>query len=437
MSGRIDPERPTAYAGPRNGLERRICRFLFQFMLGGSGIHFVFGNASIDGVDDAQDSDFAVAVPDLWITFKILLRPNLWVGESYVAGKWYLIRGDLADFLEAIYVGANPAFRSYYRLLSGMRGLNFLLRQHLLTYFYTRKVASHYEVDSRVYELILDEDMLYTCAFFNTGYEELAAAQKHKLAVTIERLSLPSGHAAVLDIGCGWGAIERAVVQQHPTARVCGLTISQSQIDWARNRDAACLSGEQAQRIEYRLEDYLNHHNEGHYDAISVVGMIEHVGLSGYPAFFEKIYTLLKPGGNAVIHTIVSPDPAHPTNAWIDRHIFTGGHAPSISELIRCAEIQGFRIAGVHIYPPRHYRRTIECWLLNFRANLRLIEVHLRSRGSSNAEIDRFVRVWTFYLSGVRNMFAEEGKGSHQIVQLCLQRLEDVGVPQKHADGDA
>src|ERR1700730_3424756 len=117
MSARIAPDRPTAYAGPRNGLERRICRFLFQFMLGGSGIHFVFGEASIDGVDDAQVSDFAVAVPDLWITFKILPRPNLWVGESYVAGKWYLIRGDLADFLEAIYVGANPAFRSYYRLL--------------------------------------------------------------------------------------------------------------------------------------------------------------------------------------------------------------------------------------------------------------------------------------------------------------------------------
>jgi len=392
-------------------------------MLGGSNIRFVFGEPSVNRGDCPQRHSFTVAAPDLWTTLKILLRPNLWVGESYVAGKWYLIQGDLADFLEAIQVSANPVFRSYYRILSGMRGLHFFLRQHLLTYFFTRKVARHYEIDSRIYELILDEHMLYTCAFFNSGHEELAKAQQEKLAATIERLSLPSGDAAVLDIGCGWGAIERAVVRQYPKASVCGLTISKSQIDWARNRDAACLSVEQAQRIEYRLEDYLDHNNEGYYDAICVVGMIEHVGLSGYPVFFERIYKLLKLRGNAVIHTIVSPDPAHPTNAWIDRHIFMGGHAPSISELVRSAEMQGFRISGVHVYPPRHYHQTIKCWLHNFQTNSRLIETHLRNRGSSDAEIDRFIRTWAFYLSGVRGMFAEGAKGSHQIVQLCLLRL--------------
>jgi cyclopropane-fatty-acyl-phospholipid synthase len=151
--------------------------------------------------------------------------------------------------------------------------------------------------------------------------------------------------------------------------------------------------------------------------------MIEHVGLGGYDEFFLKLYELLKLKGTVVIHTIVSPRSAIPSNAWIDRHIFTGGYAPSISELIGAVEKQPFQISAAHIYPSRHYRKTIECWLLNFHANIVPIEVYLRQKGYNDEEVARFIRIWIFYLSSVRNMFAENDAGSHQIVQLCLQKL--------------
>ena len=178
----------------------------------------------------------------------------------------------------------------------------------------------------------------------------------------------------------------------------------------------------QASRIEYRLEDYVDHDRSSYYDAVSVIGMIEHVGLGGYPQFFSKIHRLLKPGGKALIHTIVSPSPSVPSNRWIDKHIFSGGYTPSISELTRAAEKQPFRITCLFVYEPRHYRKTIECWLSNFERNAPMLRSYLFQVEHTEREVSRMMRTWMFYLSGVRNMFLE-GEGSHQVVQLCLERL--------------
>ena len=372
--------------------------------------------------------DFVVAPPGLWTTLKILLAPTLWVGESYVAGSWYLKKGNLADFLELIKTEANATFKAYYYLLSGIKGLRFWLRQRALTRYYTRKVRSHYEVDSRVYELFLDKEMLYTCAFFLHDSNTLAEAQQNKLSAVIDRLSLPSHSPRVLDIGCGWGGMARAIVTRHDTAEVCGLTISERQITWAKQRDAHALSPSQLTQICYKLEDYVDHNRVEYYHAVSVIGMIEHVGLSGYGTFFDKIHNLLQPGGTAVIHTIISPVPAHPANAWIDRHIFTGGHTPSISEVARAAELHRFYISGIFVYPPKHYRRTIECWLRNFQDNLGSITQYLRETGYADREIEQFARTWIFYLSGVRNMFAEGRDGSYQIAQFSIRKL-----PENHS----
>jgi cyclopropane-fatty-acyl-phospholipid synthase len=113
------------------------------------------------------------------------------------------------------------------------------------------------------------------------------------------------------------------------------LSISKNQLAWSKKRDGECLLPAQARRIEYRLEDYVDHERTNHYDAISVIGMIEHVGLGGYPELFSTIHRLLKPGAKALIHTIVSPLASVPSNRWIEKHIFSGGYAPSISELTR------------------------------------------------------------------------------------------------------
>jgi cyclopropane-fatty-acyl-phospholipid synthase len=284
-------------------------------------------------------------------------------------------------------------------------------------------VKRHYEVDSKIYEKILDEEMLYTCAFFKNEGQTLEEAQQNKINMTIERMSIPDGPARLLDIGSGWGGMARAVVKRYNQVTVCGLSISKNQISWAEQRDADTLSKGQLDRVDYCLEDYVDHRKFDYYDAISVVGMIEHVGLGGYDEFFDKIHSFLKSGGTALVHTIVSPLPAIPTNRWIDKHIFTGGYAPSLSELLRAAEKRKFRISGVYVHQPRHYRRTIECWLENLLRNINETTEYLQGISYSEAEIEEFTRTWVFYLSAVRNMFADDDEMSHQVVQVSLTKL--------------
>src|SRR5580704_4764973 len=382
--------RPNTYVSPRSAIEIFACKLLFRIMIRSPRIRIRFETES-DSPNDDTEFEFVLASPRLWTAIKLLIAPNLWVGESFTSGEWYLCQGDLSDFLEVVQKDAPRAFLRYYEFTAALRGVRYYLGQYLLNRYYTRKVRRHYEVDSRVYEMILDPEMVYTCGFFEDGNESLEAAQRKKLAAAITRLQLPNGPVKILDIGCGWGATARALVVGHSRAKVCGLSISKSQIDWAAKWDLQTLTADQLRRIEYRMEDYVDHDRVGFYDAVSVIGMIEHVGLGGYDAFFGRIYKFLKPGGTALVHTIISPTPAEPTNRWIDRHIFTGGYAPSVSELVRAIERHPFRIAGLYVYRPRHYRRTIECWLQNFKSNISSMSHYFKQVGDSETKIEKFI----------------------------------------------
>jgi cyclopropane-fatty-acyl-phospholipid synthase len=408
---------PTNYVGPHGPIRLAICKYICRLMITSRKVAL-----ATDCANEGDGPDFILCPPPLWITLKILIAPNLWVGESYVAGYWYLKKGSLADFLEIIRKEAPPRFRRYYELLAAFKGFRHYVGQYLLNAHYTRKVREHYEVDSKIYEMILDPEMVYTCAFFASVSDDLQVAQQNKLSAAIDRLSLPPDCSRVLDIGCGWGATERALVRLHPNVQVCALSISESQIAWAKARDAIILGDDQRRRIEYRVEDYIDHRGTARYDAVIIIGMIEHVGLGGYASFFRTLYEFLKPGGTALIHTIVAPTPGKPTNRWIDKHIFTGGYAPSISELIGAVEAQPLQITGVYIYSPSHYRRTIECWLNNFVSNEADLVSYLKLQGESEDGIDYFLRTWYFYLSGVRNMFSESNPRSYQVVQACIKK---------------
>ena len=413
---------PASYAPPKSPLEILVCRLLLRSILKSKQIQVDFGYAH-GGPSDPGDADFVLAPPKLWPTLKLMLAPNSWVGESFINGKWYLKKGNLSEFLHVSRRDAGAAFRKYYDLTSNFRGIRHYFGQHILNKYYTRKVKNHYEVDSKVYEMILDEEMLYTCAFFDQDTDTLADAQQNKLAATMARMAVPSGGARVLDIGCGWGAMARALVKRHPDVEVCGLSISKNQIDWAQRRDALCLSNSQISRIEYRLEDYVDHKRHDHYDAISAVGMIEHVGLGGYDKFFASIYNFLKRGGRAVIHTIVTPRSAAPTNNWIDKHIFTGGYAPSVSELTGAVERHPFQISGLYLHAAMNYKKTIELWIENYSKNAEKLRNYMNDINFSDEDAERFMRIWIFYLSGVRNMFVEErGEPSHQVLQMAITK---------------
>ncbi len=370
----------------------------------------------------SDDAQFIVAPPPLWRSLRILLRPNFWTGETFINGDWYLKKGDLAEFLRIIRKQAPRLFAAYYEYLSSFRGLSYYLGQYTLNRYFTRKARKHYDIDALIYEMILDDEMFYTCAFFDDQHPTLAEAQQNKIATAIARMDLPVESPRVLDIGCGWGATERALVRRHPSAEICGLSISASQIEWAVQKDVRSLTPLQAARIEYRLQDYEHHERAGYYDSICVIGMIEHVGLGGYRAFFSQIERLLRPGGTALIHTIVCPVSASPTNRWIDKYIFTGGYAPSVAELVSAIESQPLRVSNIHLHGPANYRRTIEAWIRNLAANADRMRAYLKANNLSDGEAEKIMLTWQFYLSGVRNMFDEDEPRTHQVAQVCIKK---------------
>jgi len=414
--------RPANYSPPQSAAETLLCRLLLSFMVNSKRVHIDFGRDG-GGANDPRDVDFILAAPRLAAAIRMMLAPGLKVGEGFVAGDWYLQKGNLSDFLRAGKANAKFPFKEYYLLSAKMGGIRHYLGQYILNRYFTRKVKHHYDVDSRIYEMLLDDEMVYTCGFFNNDGDGLAAAQQNKIATAIARMALPPDQARVLDIGCGWGATERALVRGHPGVEVCGLSISQGQIDWAKRKDLQSLSASEINRIEYRLEDYTDHKRSDYYDAISVIGMLEHVGLGGYDEFFAAAYKFLKPGGRALIHTIVSPTPATPTNKWIEKHIFTGGYAPSLSELTRSVEPHAFHISGMYLYPPVHYRKTIDAWTENFVKNIPDAAAYLKSIGFSTEKAEAFIRTWIFYLAAVRIMFTDDAERNHQIVQMCITKL--------------
>jgi cyclopropane-fatty-acyl-phospholipid synthase len=408
---------PVRYGGPRNVIERLICRWLFRLMIQD-------GKIAVDyGLGAAGDTaEFVIACPTLWAAIKIVLAPNLNVGETFVAGDWFLRRGKLSDFIALIKANPPRFYGAYYRCVSQFRGFRFYVEQFFLRRYFTRQVRSHYELDPVIYEFILDPELVYTCAFFDTPEDTLADAQQRKIATVISRMRLPEGPSHVLDIGCGWGATERALVRTYPEANVCGLTISRAQVEWASVRDQEHLSDGERARIEYRVEDFAAHKRRGHYDSICVVGLIEHVGLGGYGEFFRFIHDALKPGGTAVVHTIVAPVSEFPSNRWMDKHIFIGGYAPSVSELTHAIEQVPLALTGAYLHAPSEYRRTIEHWLENLQANrLRLID-HALARAGDREAAERTFRMWDFYLSAVRNMFDPSESQTYQIAHICVSK---------------
>jgi cyclopropane-fatty-acyl-phospholipid synthase len=409
-------KRPTAYRGPRSPVERYLCQRLFGVMIQTDLVQLQMD-------DDAEPSaPFVVAPPDLWTTVRIITDPGFWVGESYVAGRWYLRRGALADFLDTIQREAPRRFASYYRLVHRLRRWHHLLGQHLVNRSYTRQVKSHYDVDPILYGYILDDELVYTCGFFDAAHTSLSEAQQNKLQITLSRLALNGQRARVLDIGCGWGAAERAFVRQYQDGEICGLSISTGQIAWAKAKDEGSLTASDRERVEYRHEDYAQHDRPGYYDAVFAIGMIEHVGLGGYRQFFQQVGRLLAPGGTGLVHSILAPVSDIPSNRWIDRYIFRGGYAPSLAELTHAIESQPLRVTAIHLHEPSNYRTTLQSWIDNFHANLERLTGYLQGKGFGVARVEATIRTWEFYLSSVRNMFDPRAAHTHQTVQICFSK---------------
>lgn len=335
---------------------------------------------------------------------RTLRNPGLTVGETYMDGGWTTDQASLPGLLGLLLDnerrhGERPLMRRFARMRDA------LLRPHrLIPAISSRRNASHhYDLGNDLYQSFLDEDMNYSCAFFARDTDTLEQAQRNKIETTLNRLDLQPG-MSVLDIGCGWGAVTRAAARRG-AGRATGITLADQQAALATGRVPADL----ADRIEYRLQDYRDHAaaHPGHYDRIVSIGMFEHVGQRHFAEYFQTVERMLKPGGRAVVHSIIRWTHGR-TNAWVDRYIFPGGYIPWLADMTAAARSAGLALAAdPFVHEGSNYARTLAFWRDRFNANY--------GRLDPRRYDPRFRRMWNFYLAGSQAAFEALGMGVAQV----------------------
>lgn len=331
---------------------------------------------------------------------KIALDPDLNLGESYMNGGLTLLSGTIYDFLALAMRNMERQGRAHWIHNVVLKGRLATRRiaQHNPVGKAKENVARHYDLSGALYDLFLDVDRQYSCAYFESSNATLEDAQLAKKRHLAAKLNIKPG-MKVLDIGSGWGGLGLYLAEVCG-AEVTGVTLSEEQHKLSTER--ASQRGI-ADRVQFLLKDY--RHLEEKYDRIVSVGMFEHVGIGHYPEFFAKAATLLKPDGVAVLHSINRSDGPGVTSAWINRYIFPGGYIPALSEVIPHLEQQGLYVTDIEILR-LHYAETLRHWARRFADN--------RERAKALYD-ERFCRMWEFYLAGSECAFRFGGMNNFQI----------------------
>jgi cyclopropane-fatty-acyl-phospholipid synthase len=347
-----------------------------------------------------------VRFADRRVAFDIVRNPRLGVGETYMDERLVIEDGTILDLLEMI-VGSNRWEEKGEGRAALSKGKNrirrFFSRNNLKRA--RRNVAHHYDLKDELYELFLDDDKQYSCAYFTDPANSLEQAQADKKAHIAAKLALEPGQR-VLDIGSGWGGM---ALYLHKVAGVdvLGVTLSERQLKVARERAAAAGVSD---HVKFELIDYRK--LDERFDRIVSVGMFEHVGAKHYDEFFAKCRQLLKRDGVMLLHTIgklggpsKSPDP------FTQKYIFPGYHLPSLSQMSEAAERARLMQSDVETLR-LHYAYTLREWL-------RRCELHRDKLVKLYDE--RFFRMWEVYLCGGIVMF-ETGGGCNYQVQYIRDR---------------
>ena len=252
-----------------------------------------------------------------------------------------------------------------------------------------KNVAHHYDLRKNLYELFLDQDLQYSCAYFKNGNENLAEAQKAKKIHIANKLLLNKPNLKILDIGCGWGGMALFLAREYDV-EVTGITLSQEQLQVARNRA-------KEEKLQDKVQFYLTDYRlvKGSFDRIVSIGMFEHVGIHYYTDFFKEIKNILMPDGVMLLHSIGRSDGPGSTNAWINKYIFPGGYSPSLSETFAAIEKNGLWVTDCEILR-LHYAKTIHFWLGNFKNHQQDIIAMYD---------EKFYRMFEFYLSAAELSF--------------------------------
>jgi cyclopropane-fatty-acyl-phospholipid synthase len=364
------------------------------------------GRRRLYGAPAPQLRPVTIRFADRATPWRIARNPALGAGEAYMDGRLIVEDGDIRDFLDLIgynlrWDADNPVRSRLWRphrLAAALDTWNWQRRAK-------RNVAHHYDLADRLYDLFLDADRQYSCAYFDRPGLSLDQAQRDKKAHIAAKLALAPGQS-VLDIGCGWGGMA-LYLNRVADVDVLGITLSEEQLKIARRR---AEEAGVAQRVRFALADYRA--VTGSFDRNVSVGMFEHVGPPFYRIFFDSCRRLLEPDGVMLLHTIGRADGPGATDPWLAKYIFPGGYVPALSQMMPAIERAGLWLTDLEVLR-LHYAYTLGHWYDRATAaRARIVELY----------DERFFRMWQFYLAGGISAFRHDG---HVVFQLQLSRKRD------------
>ena len=350
-----------------------------------------------------KENPIIIKLLDKNLNYKLLLNPDLYFGEAYTNGSLKIENGTLTEFLEIALknIGRNN-INIYGKIFNKLKGTYRYLTNFNKGIKSKKNVSHHYDISEKLYDLFLDSNRQYSCAYFKNENDTLEQAQQNKIDHIIKKLNIKPNQK-VLDIGSGWGTLAINIAQKTHAA-VTGITLSENQLIYSKNK-AKELNLEN--QVQFKLIDYREINEK--FDRIVSVGMFEHVGRKFYKSYFNRVSKLLNEKGVALIHTIGSSNPPRDPHPWITKYIFPGGYTPSLSEIARPIEDSGLVISDMEVLR-MHYSHTLRHWKERFL-----------SKKETVLEMfdERFFRMWEFYLASCEMVFKW---GDQVVFQLQLTK---------------
>jgi cyclopropane-fatty-acyl-phospholipid synthase len=358
----------------------------------------------VENLPDRDDDIVGtVRIPDRSTLLSMVVNPEVGFGDAYSSGR-IKMDGDLVRALEHVNATSPRIRNRYWRLLS--KWLDWA--QANTRRGSSRNIHHHYDLSNDFYRLWLDEQMVYTCAYFPTPDASLEQAQNAKLDLVCRKLGLRPGET-VLEVGCGWGALA-IYMAEHYGVHVKAFNISHEQIAWARER--AREAGVSSQ-VEFVEDDYRN--VSGRFDVFVSVGMLEHVGRENYGEMGRVIHGTIGDTGRGFLH-FIGRSYSQPFSVWIRRRIFPGAYAPTLRESMDVLEPHRYSVLDVENLR-MHYAKTLEHWLARFDASFDTV---VQKFGMD------FARMWRLYLAG---SIASFRAGNLQLFQVLFAGSRCQSIP--------
>ena len=356
-----------------------------------------------------KEKPIVIKLLDQKLMQKLLINPDLYFGEAYMDGSLVIQNGTLTEFLDLAFKNIGRGDINFYgSVIKKIKGTFRYLTNFNKIVKSKENVAHHYDISEKLYDLFLDENRQYSCAYFKNDNDTLEQAQNNKIHHIIKKLNIQPNQK-VLDIGSGWGTLALAIAKE-TKASVTGITLSENQFEYSKSKAKEMNLSNQ---VDFKLVDYRQLNEK--FDRIVSVGMFEHVGRKFYKTYFNTVFKLLNEKGIALIHTIGSSMPPRDPQPWITKYIFPGGYTPSLSEVAKPIENSGLIVSDIEVLR-MHYAHTLRNWKERF----------LSKKDTVLGMFDeKFFRMWEFYLASCEMAF----KWGDQVVFQFQLSKDNISVP--------